>query len=87
MKKNGPLCRARLAGLALADRPEHESPLVDGGRGRSALPGFRRVGQTAEKPEERRIMPFVTVVDLTDPECGGAVHGVVEGRRAWALAR
>lgn len=24
--------RARLAGLALVDRPEHESPLVDGGR-------------------------------------------------------
>ena len=36
--------RARLVGLALADRPEHESPLVDGGRGRSALPGFRRAG-------------------------------------------
>ena len=36
--------KARLVGLALVDRPEHESPLVDGGRGRSALPGFRRAG-------------------------------------------
>ena len=34
--------RAQLVGLALVDRPEHESPLVDAGRGRSALPGFRR---------------------------------------------
>ncbi len=28
--------RARLVGLALVDRPEHEAPLVDGGRGRPA---------------------------------------------------
>ena len=34
--------RALLVGLALADRPEHESPLVDEGRGRSAVPGLRR---------------------------------------------
>ena len=79
--------RARLAGLVLADRPEHQGPLVDGGRGRSPLPGYRSAGSTAEKPEESRIMPFVTMVVLTDPESDCAVHGVVEGRRAWALAQ
>ena len=79
--------RARLAGLVLAGRPEHQGPLVTeaGGGHPCRVTGER--GSTPEKPEERRIMPFVTVVALTDPESGCAVHGVVEGRRAWALAR